>query len=165
MFDVTSYRGMKNIGDWQEKMSRSWILIQNKVGMGAGHPSLVTGHSVLWAHSWSPPQTSESQCGTRATASTAHLPAPVIINWICLCSRLPTHHSHVFMPHVLSIWGKRWEKEQQPCVMVVKVSGGFWASRWRNNGLLLEIWLCYVCSGRHIWRKALGIDAKSSLTL
>lgn len=47
MTDVTSDRGMKNIGDWQDKMSRSWILIQNKVGMSAGHHSLITGHSVL----------------------------------------------------------------------------------------------------------------------
>lgn len=40
------------------------------------------------------------------------------------------------------------------------VNGRFRVFSWRNNGLVLEIWFSYVCSGRYSWSNTIGIECK-----
>ncbi|KAK2521036.1 hypothetical protein Q9233_011191 [Columba guinea] len=48
-----------------------------------------------------------------------------IVTWLWVCVRFPDHRNDFFMPHVLSILGKKKEQGSQPCMMIVQSMMGF----------------------------------------
>lgn len=113
---------------------------------------------------WIPLQALESQQETTATISMAWCP-PASTTWLCLCMCFPSTTSNFFMSHVLSNLGKKQEKGREPYIMIVELMVDFKFLGRRNNGLVLEVWFSYVCSGRRSWRKPWGVDEKSIFTL
>lgn len=112
---------------------------------------------------WVPLQAFASQRQTTALVSMPHLSPPATTT--AMHVHFPRHHDGLFHGPRSDCLGKEVGRRKTAIFKDCTVNSGLQVSSWRNKGLVIEIWFSYICSGRQSWRKALGIDVKSSLTL